>query len=323
MRSPVSDASHRRRVAISRFTSLERLPGKTTRTGASVGNAEPLTQGFWVARLDPIEFLGQRMADIAARGTSEPPMRFGFEGQNAEDMVHITAHAPCAPRAPSPDARRDIIDNGDLRRLAAHALGDLMGEFGTVENDEDVRIEIDHGGGTLPDRLKICRSRGSTSSGLMTASSVKGNIEWRPCASMNSPPTPFNSSGRDDCALKRLDQFAAESIAGMLAGDQEDLGRARVHEGLLLVGRPFAPEAGGATPTMKMPSRLARRITSSRSAISTSPAATAMPVNPCLRHAAHRLRPNRRKIDPTVLSGLCAFHQDADTRAAATETPFL
>src|SRR5262245_44140325 len=91
------------------------------------------------------------MANIAARWTAEPSVRLWLKGQDAKNMVDITFHATRAPRAPSPDARRNIVDDRDVRRLAAYALGDLMGEFGTVENDKDVGIEFDHSSGALVD----------------------------------------------------------------------------------------------------------------------------------------------------------------------------
>src|SRR6185312_2938501 len=84
------------------------------------------------------------MTHIAARRTSEPQMRFRLKRQDAENVVHVTAHAPGAPWPPGPDTRRDIVDDRNLRCPAAHALGHLMGEFGAIENDENFGIELDH-----------------------------------------------------------------------------------------------------------------------------------------------------------------------------------
>ena len=125
--------------------------GQDHQHGAVLGRTEALAQGFSIEVPHPIELLDQRVTDIAASRAAKAAMRFRLEGQNGEDVIDIAAHLARPARPPSPDARRDIVDDRNLRRPPAHALGHLMGEFGAVEDHESVWTLRDHGVHRLPD----------------------------------------------------------------------------------------------------------------------------------------------------------------------------
>ena len=134
--------------------------GQDHEHGAVLGDAESPAQSLGIEAMHPIELLDQRMADIAALWPAKAPMRLGLEGQNGEDMIDIAAHLACPARPPRPDARRDVVDDGDMRRPFAHALCHLMGEFGAVEDHERVGTLRDHGVDRLPDAPPNIRQAG-------------------------------------------------------------------------------------------------------------------------------------------------------------------
>ena len=139
-RGPASALSRRNaspKGAIRRFTSLVRLPARP-RGRRGPWRCRGVCARLPIEAFHPIELLDQRMADIAAKRAAKPPMRLRLEGQDGEDMIDIAAHLARPARPPRPDARRDIVDDGEMRRPFAHALCDLMGEFGTIEDDEPV-----------------------------------------------------------------------------------------------------------------------------------------------------------------------------------------
>ena len=128
--------------------------------GAVLGDAKPPAQSLRVEASHPIELLDQRMADIAAGGPAKAPMRLGLEGQNGEDVIDIAAHLACPAGPPRPDARRDVVDDGHVRRPFAHALCHLVGEFGAIEDHERVGRLRDHGVDRLPDAPPDIRQAG-------------------------------------------------------------------------------------------------------------------------------------------------------------------
>ena len=81
---------------------------------------------------------GQRMADINAGRTAEPPMCRRLERQDREYAIYIIAHGPGPPRPPRPYRGRNVVDDRDRRHPGAHAAGDPVGEIGAVDDHDGV-----------------------------------------------------------------------------------------------------------------------------------------------------------------------------------------
>src|SRR5690349_21378893 len=70
-------------------------------------------------------------------------------------MVDIAAHRSRAPRPPGPDRRRHVVDDRNVRSITSHALGHPMGEFGAVDDDQNIRLQRDDTCSCLPDAMQI------------------------------------------------------------------------------------------------------------------------------------------------------------------------
>src|SRR5262245_25604823 len=96
------------------------------------------------------------MPDIAARWPAKPRMHLRLERQQRENMVDIAPHGARAAGPPRPHRRRDVIDDRYGWRLLADPSCDPMGQFRTVDDDEDIRSRRDDRFG---DRADIAKDR--------------------------------------------------------------------------------------------------------------------------------------------------------------------
>ena len=123
------------------------------------------------------------------------------------------------------------------------------------------------------------------------------------CAALR-PPSPRRRRPKNAIVARRRlaqrpHQLEAELIARMLAGDQDD------------AQRLASAALTSANPTTNRPAASAARAKRSLSAISTRPAASATPSSSARRRALDRLRPDRRHVEPHVLTALGRLDQHA------------
>ena len=102
---------------------------------------EPDRQRTGVLRPDPVQPFQDRVTGIGARRSAKARVGFRLERQQRQKMIDIGRHFPGAARTPGPNRRRYIINNRNIRPLAAKPLGDLMGEIGAVDNQQHMRVE--------------------------------------------------------------------------------------------------------------------------------------------------------------------------------------
>ena len=97
------------------------------------------------------EAFDQRMADIDAARSTQPPVRLRFERQQRQHAIDIRSHRPGPARPPGPDAGTDVIEDWQFRQCPPHTAGDAVGEVGTVDDDEGVEQRGDDRCGGLVD----------------------------------------------------------------------------------------------------------------------------------------------------------------------------
>src|SRR5665213_805663 len=151
----------------------------------------------------------------------------------------------------------------------AHPPRHAMGEFRTVEDDQNVRVCGDDGIGGFGDTAQNFRQAHRDGEDADDGEVAEWKQTWhalRRHLRAADAGKPNAAAGR---TLERGDQRRAKPVAGFLACCYEYMQRRRVH----------GAEAG-ATPTTKMPARSAARTSFSGSAKILSPAATAIPSRP-------------------------------------------
>ena len=209
--------------AIRRETSEGRLPGSTRRTGRPDLKPKPGTESLSVQSVDPGGPLNQGMANIGTGWAAQTRMRRRLKRQESEKMIDIGPHLAGAPRPPSPDAWAHIVDDGDRGAALADAFCDWMRELGAVDDDDRVGVEgqrrID-GAIDAPDELrqagKNCGRPHDRDIGERKNRAKPGHFhvltaDARECEGV-----------RASFRLQRLNQLAAEHVAGMFPSHNED-----------------------------------------------------------------------------------------------------
>ena len=126
----------RRRAAVSRAISLDRLPGRARSKARSPSRRDV---SRW-AGPQLVQALDERVADIGAGRPAEAAMRLRLEGQQGEHMVEHR-RASCArgrSATPRPRARRSRRSAMTGRRRRTR-LADGMGEIRAVDGDQKIR----------------------------------------------------------------------------------------------------------------------------------------------------------------------------------------
>ena len=110
---------------------------------------------------------------------------------------------------------------------------------------------------------------------------------------------------------QRAHQIGAEPVAGFLAGDQEDVERAR-RTGR--AGSRHRPDASSRTPRTKSSGAVRKRRDALRLGDDRAAGHDRDAFKPRARRAFDGLRPDRRQIDAPVLAGLGRLDQNAADR---------
>ena len=195
---------------------------------------------------------GQAVADIGARRPAEARQGFRLEGQDAQDMVDIGPHRRGALGAPGPDARADIVDDGDARIDPSHVAGDAQGEFRAVDGDQAVRFGGGDGAGRGSDADQQARQVASDRGGAHQGDRRGVEQRLQPHGLEVATADADQLDGPAGQRFHSANQVGAEEIAGLLAGDQGQPD-----------GRPVGHGAGvPSRPTTKRPSVSARSIVS-------------------------------------------------------------
>lgn len=205
------------------------------------------------------KLLDQGMADIGAGRTIEPAECVGLERQQAEDMIDIATHRPCPARPPRPHGRRHVVDDRDRAIARANPLRHALGEIGTVDDDEHVRLRRDdrihraadqaqdlgqllqHGGET-DDRQLLDRKQRDETLADHAAAADAGKRDAIP-----------------ETLAQHLHQAGAETVPRLLGRDQTDPADGRACRG---------ERRHAATPVMNRPARSAAETVSCGSASS-------------------------------------------------------
>ena len=148
-------------------------------------------------------------------------------------MIDIGAHLAGAARAPGPDGRRHIVDNRHERLSLADALGDRMGEFGAVDNDDAVGLRLQpgiHGLIDAPDELgQACQDRQRPHDSHVR----QGEDRAQPLGFHHLPADAGEQDRGFRLCFKRCHKLTAEVIPGMLARDDKYAARSWLQLGLL------------------------------------------------------------------------------------------
>src|SRR5205807_4026794 len=96
----------------------------------------PLLLNTWPEHPD---LLGQRMTDVTAWRTAEPPVFLRFKRQQGQHVIDVGAHRSRPARTPRPNRWRYVIDDRDGRVAGANASCHPVGKIGAVDDDEDIR----------------------------------------------------------------------------------------------------------------------------------------------------------------------------------------
>ena len=170
---------------IRRPTSEVRLPGSTTRTGRVRLQPQPLGKRVRVERVRSsraARSAGGRHRCRAARRARSCACR--LERQQRQHVIDIGAHLARPARPPRPHAGRDIVDDGDLRRALADALGDRMRELRASMMTTASGSAAMAASAVRRTRAMMRGSRGRIDNGPITATSLKGNCETSPSRSI-------------------------------------------------------------------------------------------------------------------------------------------
>ena len=216
--------------------------------------------------------LDQRMADIQAGRTAKLQMARRLERQNGENLIDISAHGARTSGSPGPDRRRDVIDDRNLGRRAAHPAGDPMGEVRAVDDDERVGPRRDDGVRGLANAPQDQRQPPRNGAEPENRQLLDGK---RALDAGRGHGPPANAGQRQRAAIpgaERANQCCAQRIAGFLRGDQIDRKRPRQ--------RPGHRAVTSGTPMTKIFSRSAAAATAAGSAMMVLPAVTATPASP-------------------------------------------
>src|SRR4029078_12219004 len=95
------------------------------------------------------------MTHIRCRRPFQLCQDIALEGQQSKHMVNVATHRPRAPGAPGPNRWRDVVDDYNVGCLLPHPFRDPMGEFGAVDDDQNVGLESDSTCGCLSDAMHI------------------------------------------------------------------------------------------------------------------------------------------------------------------------
>ena len=208
-------------------------PGQHDEDGLGWIERKPRRKLAGVEASDPAEPLDHRMADIGAWRSAQPAMRIRLEWQDGHEVIDIGPHLLRPTRPPGPDARRDIVDDRNLRFALADALGNRMGEFGTVDDDDAVRVGLKPRSDGLINSAN--QRRQARQNGKRAHHGDIGERKDRTqafglhrlAADAGEHDRPFGSR------LERGHQLAAKEIPGVLARDNENAARFRFQDALL------------------------------------------------------------------------------------------
>ena len=171
--------------------------------------------------------VGQRVADI---GHGQPLflVEGRLERENGEQVRHGAHDAPCAPAAPGPDRRTDVLDRGNAGVLQLAFEVEI--EIGRIDADEHCRPLLQHALGYLaPDRhdspvvtqhLRIA-AHAEPVHRHVRFESLRDHLR-----AADAGKTQLRSA-----RLERRDQVGSQQVARSLGGDHADVDAGiRVHE---------------------------------------------------------------------------------------------
>ncbi len=183
---------------------------------------QPIYQRLRIEVVQPIKPFNQRVSDVGGRRTAEAFVRGWLERQQRQDMIDIGAHFACAPRPPRPHARRHVVDDGDVRRPLADALGDGMRELGGIDDDDGVGLggdgRIDRAVDARHDARQARQDRQNSHDGDVLEGKLRGEAGTLHVLAADAEEVNASLT----VGTKRGHKLAAQRIARMLAGDNED-----------------------------------------------------------------------------------------------------
>src|SRR5690348_8676187 len=163
------------------------------------------------------------MAHIGAGRPSQFPMDFGLERQQRENVIDIAAQLLGAAGPPSPNRRRYVLDDRNLRSDAMNAPRYSTGEGRAVDDDKGMRSPRDDLRGCEPDQAQYRRQTaryGTKADDRQVADRIKADQAFLAhLASANAGEAYLSVRALSQCAHER----AAELVARFLGSDDEQI----------------------------------------------------------------------------------------------------
>jgi len=146
----------------------------------------------------------------------------GFERQDGEYAVDISAHRARPARPPSPDRRRDIIEYRNRRQAAAHAARHAVSEIRAVDDDQCVGVRSNHHLGGFADPPQNHRQTPRNGVKADDGQVVDRKRTLDPGRRHRAPADAGKFDRTTGLLDERARQRAAECVAGFFSGNQND-----------------------------------------------------------------------------------------------------